>query len=497
LAGIGFKFRKLIHEGTYTSEAKGYLFASVFAAGPWIMTMIIIGILTYLAPPKVNNDELIVFRASITYIFAFSLVIVGVFHLPLTRYLADRLFEEDLTAFFSAYLDSLLVIVVLATPAGAAFLYYNSGSVFFKLFTFFNFLVISMIWIGMVFLSAIREYKFVILTFFTGSIASIFFSNILKNDFGLEGYILGFFIGQFVIFTGISAELFKEFNFNKGLSFKFLAYMKKYPLLILSGVGYNLGIWMDKLVIWNSPLKESYYNNLNVYGLYDTAVFIAYLSVIPALGYFYASVETSFYETYRMYFSSIFMKRKMKFLEEARDRIIYMVDASILTLFKNQGVITLLAFVWSAWIVGLFGGTETSVSIFRYALIGVLFQVLFLFCSIFMMYFEFYLELGIINLFFCISNYLGTYIVLYYTEYNLALGYTITCFICFILTFGILRYKLKHLIYLTFINQPIITAVDVKADFSIFDLLNDLNHTPHKELLDSIEHKSNPVETEN
>lgn len=494
MAGIGFRFRKMVYEGTYLGELKGYLLASMFAAGPWIMTMLIIGFLTWIAPPEVQDRELIVFRAAITYIYAFSLVFVGLFLLPLTRYLADRLFEENLTAFFSTYMGSLGLTGLVVLIPGAWFMTWNLGSPLFRLFALLIFLVVSLIWISMVFLSCLREYKFIVVAFGLGSLICVVLSSWLKKIWGLEGYMLGYFLGQLIIFSGMTAEIFSEFEYPRGASLTFFRYIWKYPALVLAGLGYNLGIWMDKLVIWNSPLCEEYYGNLRVYGLYDTAVFLAYLSVIPALGYFYANVETSFYEVYRQYFGCIFTKKSLDHLETARDRILYTIDASILNLVKSQGTITLLLFVWADWIAGLLGGGDQVAVIFRLALIGIFFQILFLFCTIFMMYFEFYTELAFVNILFMILNGLLTWMFMTYSSFNLATGYMVTCITVMILTYVILRHKLERLNYITFTGQPILVAGDGGVRMQPVKILGDLGWSPYDAIQRELEFgRSSPL----
>ena len=79
MAGIGFELRRMMDDGqSLMSRVRGYACAGLISSGPWIMTIVTLGVLSafqFLLSPR---SEFEVFRGLITYAFAFSLIVVGV-----------------------------------------------------------------------------------------------------------------------------------------------------------------------------------------------------------------------------------------------------------------------------------------------------------------------------------------------------------------------------------------------------------------------------------
>ncbi|HOD39898.1 MAG TPA: exopolysaccharide Pel transporter PelG [Candidatus Wallbacteria bacterium] len=472
MAGIGFRFRELADSGSYMGAIKSYVFSSIFAAGPWILTMATISTLNALAPPEISGDTLLAFRALLSYIFAFSLILTGTFQLAIVRYIADKIFDKDQEELLSLFIGSSFFFALISIAAGGIFFSYGTAEPDVKLLATMLFCVICLTWNGMAFLTAIKDYKFIIFVFTSGTIASISLCAYLKNYYGLKGYLIGFFLGQLYVFSGITAEITREFFTRKGVTYYFFDYFRSYSVLVFSGLAYNLGIWIDKFVIWNSSHHQVYLGNLKICGVYDLAVFVSYLSIIPSLGYFFVRVETDFYDLYRAYFASIASKECFSKIEERKNDIVKAVDESIMSLVKIQGTITLLCYLNADIIIKRFGGGNELLCapIYKMAIIGVFFHVLFMFITIFMMYFEFYRALLSANLIFLILNGTLTYIAVI-NGYNLASGYAAASAASFVFSFLAFKYCIKDLLFYTFVNQPITPALEEKAIFDSFKAL--------------------------
>ena len=58
-------------------------------------------------------------------------------------------------------------------------------------------------------------------------------------------------------------------------------------------------------MVWAGAVEQMIHDMGLVHApLYDSAMFIAYLAIIPALALFVTHVETSFFEKYRAYYDS-------------------------------------------------------------------------------------------------------------------------------------------------------------------------------------------------
>lgn len=471
MAGIGFRFREIADSGSYLGAIKSYVYSSVFAAGPWMLTMAVISALNALASPEVHGRALLVFRALLSYVFAFSLILTGTFQLAIVRYIADRIFDKDREELLSLFIGSSFFFAILSLAAGAAFFSRCEAEPAFKVLSVMLFAVICLIWNGMAFLTAIKDYKFIIFIFSSGAVATVALCLYLKGPYGLNGYLAGFFLGQLYIFSGITAEITREFYTKKGATCYFFGYFKKYFILILAGFTYNLGIWIDKFIVWNFGAHQTYLGNLKVSGHFDLAVFVAYLSIIPSLGYFFVRIETGFYDLYREYFASIANKECFSKIDEKKDEIIRSVEESILSLIKIQGTITLLCYLNADMIMRKFGGGETlCVPVYHYAVIGVMTHILFMFTTIFMMYFEFYGTLLAANSIFLALNAGLTYLAVA-RDLNPAAGYATAAALSFLFAFFAFKHMIKDLPYYTFVSQPIRPALEEKAVFDGFRAL--------------------------
>ena len=82
------------------------------------------------------------------------------------------------------------------------------------------------------------------------------------------------------------------------------AFIDYWPIA-LGGLFGAIGVWIDKWVVWLSPFGTTIQNNLLHAPLYDSAMFVAYLVVIPAYAAFVAHLEVKFFRNYRLFYNSI------------------------------------------------------------------------------------------------------------------------------------------------------------------------------------------------
>jgi len=84
-----------------------------------------------------------------------------------------------------------------------------------------------------------------------------------------------------------------------------MRYFIRYWEIGLSGLIYNMAIWSDKWIMWFAPEADVPASRLITFSNYDSAMFLAYLTVIPSMAMFILSVETNFYEHYVKFYRDI------------------------------------------------------------------------------------------------------------------------------------------------------------------------------------------------
>src|SRR5262249_56626928 len=75
--------------------------------------------------------------------------------------------------------------------------------------------------------------------------------------------------------------------------------------IALGGLFGAIGAWVDKWIVWLSPFGVQIQNGLLHAPLYDSAMFVSYLVVVPAYAAFVVHLEVRFFRNYRLFYSSI------------------------------------------------------------------------------------------------------------------------------------------------------------------------------------------------
>ncbi len=456
MAGIGFRLKNYFNEGGILGSIQGTLYSIIISSGPWLISVLTIAVVSYAARGEIGVDDLYIFKSVICYSYAVSLILFGAIEMPITRYIADQLYNKDFTTFRSTFLYLSTLFVFVGAIIGAIFYsYIDALTVYEKLFCIAFFCSVMIVWLTMIFLSAAKNYHQIILSFLVGGLTSAFLSALLGSYFQLSGYIIGYSIGQILIALLLSLNLFGEFQGLDYSSLEFTRYFKRHKTLVFVGLFYYLGIWVDKFIFWFGPNGKQVSGLFYTNQYYDTAMFFAYLSIVPSLAIFLVQVETNFYTKYLYYFKAIQNKQPLDILEENTQQIILSIKDSIYKLIKIQTGVTLVIWYFAEEILELLYLPSLMLSSFKYGLIGAFLQVLFLIINIILLYFLNHKRVLLHYFIFFISNLIFTYTIQFADYRYQGLGYLLSTMLVFVLSFFSLDKKLKDINFYTFMGQPI------------------------------------------
>lgn len=454
MAGIGFEIKKILRHQTFFSEFTAYLYAATVSSGPWLMSILTLALLGIYRGPRLHASQEL-FRATVIYAYAFSLIFVGIVQLVATRYLADRYYEKDTRATLPAF--STCAILVLGPGAISSSLCFSlfQVSILHKLCAVILFLVVSMIWLNMIFLSAIKDYASIVIAFSLGSAISVFAAVFLGRFMDTEGYLLGYIIGQSVIMFWLLARLLAEFPaagiWDPNLKSNFI----KYWDLMLIGFMYNLAIWIDKFVFWIAGDSRVIVPWYKTHDLYDAPVFWAYLTVMPTLALFLVKIETRFYEHYQRYFAKIIGKQDLAGILSEKEQMTVGLKDNLREIMILQGTITVACIVYAPDLVKMANLVPLQIPLFRVCLIGAFLNVLLSVGIIVLFYFDSRRSvLCVVALFLALNagfSFLTTRLGIQFYGY----GYAYACLISLMLAFYLLHVKLENLEYFTFARQRI------------------------------------------
>ncbi len=454
MAGIGFRLRRMLDRGTYASAFRAYLYSALISSGPWLITIAVIAMLGFVTSTHLSFESQNTFRISVIYVYAFSLITTGLLTMPLTRYVADLLYTTRIEAVFPTYAGALIVAGIAQSVFGAIFCFVVSGWGFFYAFnTWILYISVSLTWIAIIFLSTARDYSAIGITFAVSGALSVLAAWLLSRFLGLDGCMAGFTAGQCALFIILTIRLSVEFKSDSSISFEFLSYLKKFPELAAIGFFYNFAIWVDKFVFWYSPAGHRVTSCLNACELYD-AIFISYLTIVPAMSIFMIRVETSFYEFYKGYYNAIVSKQNYVTILSVKEKMIASLKNGAVDLIKVQGAITFLFILAIPYLIVPLKMSWLSVGILRICTLTAFIHALKLFLQICLLYFEFRREAMILVITFFVLNTTLSILSIYLGEQYWGYGYFAATFITLFIGVLIFDYKIQNLEYITFVRQP-------------------------------------------
>jgi uncharacterized membrane protein len=185
-------------------------------------------------------------------------------------------------------------------------------------------------------------------------------------------------------------------------------------------------------------------------------MFLAYLTIVPALAIFLIRVETVFYTYYKYYYESIEKKKTLSFLEKGSDMITIKLRDSFVGLLKVQIIVSFLSWYFMPNILEYFKMSPLIASPLQYGIIGALFQVVFFIMNILLLYFQDVRSVIRNYLVFFITNLVFSYITTHLSYRYHGLGYCLSSFATLLISYYSLSSRLENLNFFTFMSQPVI-----------------------------------------
>ena len=457
MAGIGFRLKRLIVEDTYSGWLRAHLYGAVLSAGPWLLSICTLGTLALLSRSLIGDVAHARFQVVVVYTYTFSLVTTGAVQMVLTRQLADELYRDRIGALVVSYRLTVgataLVHLALGTLVYALAPGLEPG---LRLFGVMLLVVVSCTWMVMIFLGAAQDYASVVAAFFAGNVASLLAALALGHALGASGYLAGFLTGQAGILFVLCARVEREFSaVRMPETIELRRAFVRYPELIAAGLFYNAAITVDRALFWFGPTGRPIVGWFHA-SLYDTPIFLCYLSVVPSLAIFLVSVETDFYDRYRQYYGVATKHGTLRQVLEAKRAMTACLRDSLRRLLVAQAPITLLLMAVAPWLAAVLGLDRLQLGILRCGLVGALLHVLCLFGGIVLLYFDRRRAAAEVAGVFLVANGVLTGATLLLGPRAYGLGYPLAALLGCAWAYRRLEETLENLEYLTFAAQPMV-----------------------------------------
>lgn len=357
MAGIGFELRRLLQKKSLGGRGQAYAFAAVIGSGPWVLSIVaILAIGLVNARPDAATDFVGQFQVSVTYLMAFSLILTSPLQLMFTRFVADRLFEQR-QGLILANLFGALIVTFLAAGllGGLALALWFDGSLLYRQCMLTGFVLLCGIWMVVIFASAIKAYRQIVLVFLLGYSVTVGAALALRH-LGLEGLLLGFVVGQACLLFTLLALVVRQYPAQQMVAFDFLQRRQVYLSLVFTGLFFNAGAWADKFIFWSASLTSiAAAGPLRASPVYDLPIFLSYLSLIPGLAVFLIRIETDVAEKCENFYRTITQGGTLDQVGAARKELAQAVWAGLLSMLKVQGATTLVLLMMGNELMDWFG----------------------------------------------------------------------------------------------------------------------------------------------
>lgn len=456
MAGIGFTLRNLTRQDNMIGVVQGYAYATFVTSGPWLFTILALTALNLLAERFTGYEGLSIFRLIIIYNFSFSLILSAPVTIIVTRYLADRIYGRDTREAPGLLVGGLAAIFLTQLPLAVWFYgFFVDLHPTERLAAVWNYALVAALWLTAVFLTALKDYRTVSAAFLGGMLAAFAFAALLVPLYGVSGLALGFNAGLTIILFVLIARIFAEYPGGVRRPFAFLAYYRDYWTLALTALFSNLALWVDKWIMWFAPEGEVLAGHMIFYPHYDSAMFLAYTSILPALSMFVMHVETSFFVAYQRFYRDIDQHCTLDRMRRNHRSLVGTLLGGMRNIVIIQGAIAVILVLLSPRLFQVLDLNYTMIGIYRFGVVGSFFQVLLLFTSTALAYFDLRQANLMVHAIYLACSVVFTMISLEMGFQYYGLGYVAAGGVGLLVAYTITFQRLSRLPYLTFVgNNP-------------------------------------------
>jgi polysaccharide biosynthesis protein PelG len=461
MAGIGFALERLYRSTSLGDRMASFAHASIVAAGPCLLTVLCIWLIGATITELEGQTTIAAFRALIIYSFALSFVVTAPIALASARLVSDKLHDlrvGDIPGIMlAAFGVSAVLLVVSASALFGVPLDLQAAAVIAAVA---NCALIGLIWVACLFASVTRDYTSVTAFFAVGMALAVLGVTIGYNQRpDLETMLWGFNVGLAATLFGLLGRIMATFPFAVRAIAAPLAVLVRalalYWPIALGGLFGAIGAWVDKWVVWFSPYGSQIQYGLLHAPLYDSAMFLSYLVVVPAYAAFIIHLEVKFFRNYRLFYSSILDHATLAQIRAHGRRLRDETIASLSGIVVPQLVICALAALLAPALIVVLDMQFRQAGTLRLGMIGAAFQFLFITCSSLALYFDRRALFLVLQLIFLVLNGGLTFVLLALGPNYLGLGFLTASAVSALIAYLALARTLYRLEYLTFIaNNP-------------------------------------------
>jgi uncharacterized membrane protein len=314
MAGIGFELKKAFGERSLIKTVRGAAYSMMTVVGPLLIVMVCCFILLYVMGfDRIGYKERDLLTSIILYCFIFSLIFSSPLAASVSRFISDKVFDEQTEDILAGFFAGLLINVVLAALAGIPFslvtVFIGGADPLVILLGYCLFMMLLVVFYDMTYIAALKEYKNVTYGFLMGMAVMLVLGYTLYVFAGVNfivSVLAGMSSGFTVTALYLSWHIRRHFALNNHNYSAFVEYMWRFKPLFIANLFYIVGLYSHIFVFWQHPeLRIVVAKTLVSAPTYDMATFLGMATSITASVIFTVRVETNFHSRYQAYCQQI------------------------------------------------------------------------------------------------------------------------------------------------------------------------------------------------
>lgn len=460
MAGIGFELKKLFAKQGLLLQARANLYASIVVAGPMLMGALFLLGARYISAfggASIHQQDLIV--VIITYSLLFSLILTSTLLFVLSRFVADMLYIEEYGRILPSMYGAISFFLVVGSICWAIFLFFSGLEFSYAIYSFILFCEGIVAWVQISYISALKEYRGILLGFLLGVMSGLIISLLLifiKYEV-VAALLAGTCVAYGVLIIYFTIELHQFFPMGSGSSLKFLEWIDKYPQLPFVGFFSTFGLFIHLLLMWTSPW------GVQVQGLFyhaprhDIPALLAFVTSLSSAVNFVTSVEVNFYPKYRLYFSLLNGDGSLSNIEKAYDEMMDVLKQEIFYLAIRQVFVTLFSITLVGEMLSYLklGFTASMIEMFRVLSVGYGIYAIGNVLMLFLLYFSSNTDALWAAFSFAFFNTVGTWYTLSLPQAYYGFGFVFAGVVLYLVAIQLLFSYTNRLDYYIFTKQPV------------------------------------------
>lgn len=479
MAGIGFSLKKLFNKKGLVALCRAYGYAGIICAGPMILGVILLvgmALVAMLAGMPQHDRELM--NCMLTYSLLVSLTVTSWLNMVTTRYVSDMLYEERMDKIMPSFYGSASIMLVFGGIGYGIFLLFSGVPFSYQVVCLWFALVLIVVWLEMVYLTALKDYKGIVLAF-TVSLMTGFLLALILVVIGwvtVVSLMLCVIVAYGMMMVWYYKLLLDYFPKSDGSKFSFLRWLDRYRSLALTGGFLNIGLFAHLVIMYFGPLQ------VQVQGLFygapshDVPALFAFFSILITTVNFVTSVEVRFYPRYRNYYSLFNDNGSIRDIEQAEEEMLTILKQELTFNGHKQLISTLIFVVFGSFLLNTLplGMTDLSIGIFRFMCAGYGIYAVSNSIMLILLYFEDYTGALLGTAAFALVSVVGTILQILFSPVNYyGLGFLAGGLVFYVIVWLRLEWYTKRLPYFLLCRQAIVANVEKGIFAKLCDYLDE------------------------